>query len=286
LASAHATWKLAVGSWLLDIRFFSFAFFLPRATDIGYSKMGGGGKGKKMNIQHSTLNFQRSTTPGKGPRQPSTVNRQLSPPVNCQLSFGILGGAFDPVHNGHLEMARAAMEECGLDRVIFIPAAVSPFKTDGPIAAGADRLEMLNRAINGFPYYEISKIELDRKEISYTIDTIRELDRDYGPELELSLIIGMDNLLSIAGWKDIELLIDRCRFIIITRPEFEIGRLTGENKYWTDTIMESGRGCIISLDIPVSSTAIRSAIRRGEDISVLVPDGVGSYIMEKGLYRN
>ena len=237
-----------------------------------------------MNIQLSTLNFQRSTTPGKGPRQLSTVNRQLSSPVNRQPSFGILGGAFDPVHNGHLEMARAAMAEGGLDRVIFIPAAISPFKIDGPIASPSDRLEMLNRAIADYPDYEVSEIELDRKEISYTIETIRELEQEHGGA-ELYLIIGMDNLLSIAGWKNIELLIERCRFIIITRPEFEIDRLTGENKYWTDKIMVSGRGSIISRDLPVSSTAIREAVGEGEDISDLVPEAVNSYIKETGLYK-
>jgi len=244
------------------------------------------GKQEMMNIQHSTFNAQRSTTPGKGPHQPSTGNHQLSSPVNRQLSIGILGGAFDPVHNGHLEMASAARDECGLDRVIFIPAAVSPFKTGGPVAAGSDRLEMLNRAIAGSPDYEISKIELDRQEISYTIDTIWELDKEYGPEVKLFLIIGMDNLLSIAGWKDIELLIEMCRFIIITRPEFEMGELRGENKYWADKIMESGRGCIISREFPVSSTEIRQAVREGKDISGWVPDTVRSYIMGNGLYRN
>lgn len=201
-------------------------------------------------------------------------------------SIGILGGVFDPVHNGHLEMARAAMEGCGLDWVIFIPASVSPFKTGGPVAGGGERLEMLNRALAGFTDYKISKIELDRKEISYTIDTIWELGEEYGPEAKLFLIIGMDNLLSIAGWKDIELLIERCRFIIITRPEFEIGRLSGEDKYWTDKIMKSGRGRIISRRLPVSSTAIRKAIREGKEISAWVPAGVSSYIMEKGLYIN
>ena len=224
-----------------------------------------------MNVERRTSNVEHRTTPGKCHRQ---------------LAIGILGGAFDPVHNGHMEMARAAMEECGLDRVIFIPAAISPFKTDGPIVGASDRLEMLNLAIAGFSDYEISKIELDRKEISYTIDTIRELHKEYGPKAELYLIIGMDNILAIAGWKDIELLIEKCRFIIITRPEFEIGELTGEDKYWTDKIMDSGRGSILSRHIPVSSTAIRAAIREGKDVSNWVPDGVMYYIIEKGLYRN
>ena len=182
-------------------------------------------------------------------------------------------------------MAAAAMEECGLDRVLFIPASISPFKSSGPVACRVDRLEMLSRAIAGSPDYEISKIELDREKISYTIDTILELGKEYGPEVEFFLIIGMDNLLSIAGWRDIELLTERCSFIIITRPEFEMGELRGENKYWADKIMESGRGCIIPRELPVSSTEIRQAVREGKDISGKVPDGVRSYIMGKGLYR-
>jgi nicotinate-nucleotide adenylyltransferase len=215
----------------------------------------------------------------------TTLNQGITSTVNRQLSIGILGGAFDPVHNGHLGIARAAMKECGLDRIVFIPAAVSPFKPAGPQAGESDRLEMLRRAIAGCPDYEISKIELDREKISYTIDTILELGKEYGPEVEFFLIIGMDNLLSIAGWRDIELLTDRCSFIIITRPEFEMGELRGENKYWADKIMESGRGCIIPRELPVSSTEIRQAVREGKDISGNVPAGVRSYIMEKGLYR-
>jgi len=126
-----------------------------------------------MNVEHPTSNFERRT-PGKALRQlPAPLDGEAylmgSTFFSRQLSIGILGGAFDPVHNGHLEMARAAMEECGLNRVIFIPAAISPFKIDGPIVGASDRLEMLNRAITGFPDYEISKIELDRKEISYTM---------------------------------------------------------------------------------------------------------------------
>lgn len=210
----------------------------------------------------------------------STDNHQQTK----RLSIGILGGTFDPVHNGHIEMAQAAMEKRGLERIIFIPAAISPFKAAGPNAGESDRIEMLNRALSDFPHFEISKIELDRKKISYTIDTIRNLDVKLREDGEIFLIIGMDNLLSIAKWKDIKLLVKRCRFIIITRPGYKIDRLSGENKYWSDMIMESGRGDIISLNIPYSSTMIRNAVREGKDISNWVPDKVKSYIMEKGLY--
>ncbi|MEA1926809.1 MAG: nicotinate (nicotinamide) nucleotide adenylyltransferase, partial [Candidatus Auribacterota bacterium] len=164
----------------------------------------------------------------------TTLNQNGTATVNRQPSLGILGGAFDPVHNGHLKMARVAMEEGGLDKVIFIPVAVSPLKTGGPVAESQARLAMLEIALADYPDYVVSGIELDREGISYTIDTLRELREDYGPAAELTLIIGMDNFLSIAGWRDIESLIEMSKFIIISRPGFKINRLAGKDKYWAD----------------------------------------------------
>jgi len=102
------------------------------------------------------------------------------------LKIGVLGGTFDPVHNGHLAMARAALNKFGLQRVIFVPAAISPYKTGEPVASGDDRVAMLQRAIDGCPEYRISGIELERGGISYTIDTILQLQRDRGAGVEIS----------------------------------------------------------------------------------------------------
>ena len=201
------------------------------------------------------------------------------------LKIGVLGGTFDPVHNGHLAMARAALDKFGLQRVIFVPAAVSPYKTGEPVASGDDRVAMLHRAIDSCPEYRISGIELERGGISYTIDTILELHRDREPGVEIFLIIGMDSLLEISGWERIGTLINLCRFIVVERPEFKPERLTGKNKYWAERIIRPDRSNIIKLSFPISSTGIREAVRAGRDPEQWVPPGVAAYIKEKGLYR-
>ncbi len=201
------------------------------------------------------------------------------------LKIGLLGGAFDPVHNGHLEMARAAMQKCGLDRVIFIPASISPYKPEAPHAAPRDRVAMLRRALADQPGFLLSEIELDRGGVSYTIESVRQLRDEYGPSAVFHLIMGMDNLLQIAGWKEIESLIALCRFIIIGRPGCGLGAVTGDNKYWAEQVIRKGGGCVIPLSVPISSSEVRQAIRLGRDLSGLVPPVVASYIEEKNLYR-
>lgn len=225
-----------------------------------------------MNVERRTSNFKLRTPGGAGRHQPPFIK------------MGILGGAFDPVHNGHLAMARAAMTECGLTEVIFVPAAISPYKTGEPIASERDRVAMLCQAIADQPAYSVSEMELDRGGISYTIETVQQLQRECDPEAEIFLIIGMDNLLGIAGWERIESLIEICHFIVLKRPEFELEQLGGENRYWAERIMDRVRGQIISLSVPVSSTVIRAAAREGRDLSAWVPPGVAAYIKENRLY--
>ncbi len=178
--------------------------------------------------------------------------------------IGLLGGAFDPVHNGHLALARAAGERVGLQRVIFLPAAVSPYKTGEPSAPAPDRLAMLRLAAAGRPQWSISEIELDRGGISYTIDTLRELRNRFGPGPEFHLIIGMDNYLSIAGWREIGEIVRRARFIIAARPGFDFDRISGEDRLWARRIREENRAVFIELAVPVSSSGIRRTIREGE----------------------
>ena len=200
--------------------------------------------------------------------------------------IGLLGGAFDPVHNGHLALARAAGERAGLQRVIFLPAAVSPYKTGEPTAPGPDRLAMLRLAAAGRPEWTISEIELDRGGISYTIDTLRELRDRLGPGPEFHLIIGMDNYLSIAGWREIGEVIRRARFIIAARPGYDFDRLSGEDRLWAGRIREENRAVFIELAVPVSSSEIRRTIREGGDPRPFLPPAVSDYIARHRLYRD
>jgi nicotinate-nucleotide adenylyltransferase len=200
--------------------------------------------------------------------------------------IGVLGGAFDPVHNGHLEMARAARKSAGLDRVIFVPAAVSPYKTGEPSTPAADRLAMLRLATADRPEWSVSEIELDRGGISYTIDTIRGLRSELGPDPEFHLIIGMDNFLEIAGWRDIGSVIELARFIVVARPGCEPGRISGENRYRAEQIRGRDRLITVELSVPVSSSEIRRMVRAGKDPRPYLPPAVADYIKGHRLYRD
>jgi nicotinate-nucleotide adenylyltransferase len=200
--------------------------------------------------------------------------------------IGLLGGAFDPVHSGHLEMARAAQSRVGLGRVIFVPVAVSPYKTGEPSASAAERLAMLRLAAAGRPGWSISEIELDRGGISYTIDTIRDLRSELGPDPEFHLIIGMDNFLEIAGWRDIGSVIELARFIVVTRPGCDPGRLSGENRYRAEQIRTRDRLITVELSVPASSSKIRRMVREGKDFRSYLPPAVADYIRKHHLYRD
>ncbi len=199
--------------------------------------------------------------------------------------IGLLGGVFDPVHNGHLEMARAAREAADLDRVVFVPAAVSPYKPGEPSASAADRLAMLRLAAAGRPEWAVSEIELDRGGVSYTIDTLRSLERRAGPGAEFHLVIGMDNFLSLSGWKEIGVVIRKARFIVVTRPGYDPGRLFGDDRYWADRVREQKRLLTVELTIPVSSSEIRRTVREGGDPRPFLPEAVADYLEERRLYQ-
>ena len=118
--------------------------------------------------------------------------------------WGLLGGTFNPVHEGHLVLARAAVERFGLDRMIFIPAAFPPHKTPSCLAPAADRLEMLRLAISARPDWSVSALEIRRGGRSYTVETLRELRRELGEGAEFFLLVGADNLAEIGTWRRIE----------------------------------------------------------------------------------
>ncbi len=205
--------------------------------------------------------------------------------MNPTKKIGLLGGAFDPVHDGHLAMARAARKAAGLDRVVFVPAAVSPYKPGEPAAGAADRLAMLRLALSGRPEWAVSEIELDRGGVSYTIDTLRALEERAGPGAEFYLIIGMDNFLSLSGWKEIGEVIRKARFIVASRPGYDPGRLSGDDRYWAARVREGKRLLTVELAVPVSSSEIRRMVREGGDPRPFLPEAVADYIEEHRLYQ-
>lgn len=215
--------------------------------------------------------------------------------------IGLLGGTFDPVHNGHLAVAAQALKTLKLDGVWFIPAAAPPHKPghgdNREISGFRHRLAMLNKATAGHGSFSVSDIEAKRKEPSYSIDTIRILADSAGEQTDFSFIIGSDAFLEIDTWKRYQELPTLVNLVIVPRPGFppdRVRQVIHEN--YPDFISDPGRevwsspkaGGIIKLlpmkPVPISSTEIRAKVRRGEDISGLVPSAVAEYIRKAKLY--
>jgi len=198
---------------------------------------------------------------------------------------GVLGGTFNPVHEGHLAVARAASALLDLDRLFFIPASFPPHKRPSGLASGEDRLAMLRLAAAGVPGWEALDLELARGGVSYSVDTVAALKKMLGEETELFLIIGADNLDGISRWRRIEDLVRWCRFAVVTRPGFAPEPGGADDREWARRILAAGRGRLIELSAPVSSTEVRAAASRGEPLEGLVPPAVAAYIEKRGLYR-
>ena len=197
--------------------------------------------------------------------------------------IGIMGGPFDPIHVGHLMTAEAVRDEFGLDKVLFIPAAVPPHKLDQQVTDARHRYLMTVLATTSNPHFDVSSIEMDRPGPSYTIDTIYELRRQYGENTDLFFITGADAIAEIPTWDRIEELLGLCQFIAATRPGF-LPNVDNIKEYFG----ELGSARIHRLETPeleISSTNIRDRLKRGFSIKYIVPPGVEDYIYKEGLYK-
>ena len=184
------------------------------------------------------------------------------------MRIGILGGSFDPIHHGHLILARAAREELGLDLVIFIPAHASPHKTGDFATSGQERLAMVRLAIDSEDGFESSDIELHRPPPSYTVDTLRQL-RAAHPKDEFVLLIGADNVAKFGTWREPEEIRHLADIAVLDRAG------SGIPHQWP----------VVRRLVDISSTDIRARVAAGRSIRYLTPDSVYDYIASEGLYR-
>lgn len=186
--------------------------------------------------------------------------------------IGLFGGSFDPVHIGHLVMARDALEELRLDRLLLVPAGVNPHRQDAaPRASGVIRLEMLRAAVADDPALEVDPLELERNGPSFSIDTVEVLQSRW-PGSEIFLLLGEDNLPKLPTWHRYEALCHRVRFVCFGR-RFE-GTLPGN-------LPPLHR---LARRVDISSTEIRARIAKGLPIRYLVPEAVHRIILTHGLY--
>lgn len=200
-----------------------------------------------------------------------------------EVKIGIFGGAFNPIHNGHLALAKCYYDSLRLDRIIFIPTSVPPHKTSDYLLPQKDRLEMVRIAVEENSAFEVSDIEFKRKGKSYTYDTLSAVKRFY-PDSELYLIIGSDQFLTFHLWYRYKEILDMVTLCTSARENEQEKKELYDYAKSLDGLKREG---YFIADYPVlklSSSEIRDKIRNGEDISALVPEKVCHYIFEKGLY--
>ena len=202
--------------------------------------------------------------------------------VAVEMNIGVLGGTFDPVHNGHLIVAEEAKTRLNLVEIIFVPAGQPWLKAAKPISPAEHRLQMLRLAIADKPYFKLSTIEIERTGPSYTIDTITELRDKFGSDDELFFILGWDSLAELPQWREPSRLIKMCYLVAVPRPGYPRPKLK------TLEVIIRGLSQRVMLmkepEIDISASAIRGRVARGLSIRHLVPEPVNRYIKEHGLY--
>jgi nicotinate-nucleotide adenylyltransferase len=199
--------------------------------------------------------------------------------------IGIMGGTFDPIHYGHLLAAEETFFALGLDEVIFVPTGDPPHKRMKGVSLAEDRYTMTLLATLANPHFKLSRIEIDRKESSHTVDTLREMRHWYAPDsVQFFFITGLDAVLNITTWKEYKTLPTLCKIVAVNRPGYQTEKLG----LLPDLLPEEFKGHVIPLETPllsISSTEIRKRIESGKNIRYLVPELVERYIYKKGLYK-
>ncbi len=198
---------------------------------------------------------------------------------------GLFGGSFNPVHCGHLIVARAVAEQLDLARVVFLPSGVPPHKRPAELLDSRHRAQMVRLAIAGEPGFEFSEFDLGRGGPTYTFDTVAQFADQLGAEAELHWIIGADSFPELASWHRISELVNACRIITAARPGWEAPDLSRLRAILTEAqIARLVSGILSTPRIDISSTDIRERIANGRSIRYLVPEGVSRYIEDHRLY--
>ena len=186
------------------------------------------------------------------------------------MRLGLFGGTFDPPHVGHLLAASDAFEALELDRLVFVPNTAQPLKSALPAATALDRLEMVRRLCKDDARFDVDPIEVDRGGLSFTVDTLRAY-RKRNPAAALFLLVGVDVAESLPLWRETAAVLEMAQLIVLTRGATPPG------------LQGIGRG-LVTRQVDMSSTEIRSRVRAGLSIRGFVPDSVAAYMAERRLY--
>jgi nicotinate-nucleotide adenylyltransferase len=188
---------------------------------------------------------------------------------------GIMGGTFDPIHHGHLVAASEVAGRYALDEVVFVPTGQPWQKADERVSPAEDRYLMTVIATASNPRFTVSRVDIDRGGPTYTIDTLRDLRKQYGAGAELYFITGADALEKILSWKDVDEMFALAHFVGVTRPGFELS----DDHLPADTVT-----LVTVPAMAISSTDCRARVAKGQPVWYLVPDGVVQYIAKRRLY--
>ena len=197
--------------------------------------------------------------------------------------IGYLGGTFDPIHMGHLMLAEWSISAANLDEVWFIPTGQSYMKTDHYVQPGAERLHMVQLAVEGNNKLKCLDMEILRQGYTYTYETVEELKAGY-PDTEFYFIQGADCLFSLDSWKHPDRILQGCTVLAAVRGDADLNCLELKRR---ELLSKFGGNIIVLpfMQLSISSSVIRERVREGKSIRYMVPDGVLKYIEEKGFYR-
>lgn len=196
----------------------------------------------------------------------------------------MFGGSFDPVHSGHVQVARHSLQSLGADRLIFIPARRSPHKSDFP-TSGHHRIEMVRRAIADIDGFSVSDCELTRPAPSYTLETIHFFRKQFGDEVVLHWLIGADQLSDFDRWYCVDELLRLCHVSVMVRAGYPLPDFTRFRGIFSDSIIQQLKDDVVETPmIDLSSTAIRSQLAAGTLPSEALPPSVFEYIQHNHLY--
>jgi len=198
------------------------------------------------------------------------------------MRLGIMGGTFDPIDFGHLVTADEALVQYNLDKVIFMPTGSPARKTEVSVTSAEHRYLMTVIATSANPDFDVSRLEIDRAGLTYTIDTILALKESFGPKVEIYFITGADAVWEIATWKDADRFRGLCTFISATRPGYDISAAIEEH---AESLAHLSVEFIEVPALAISSTDIRERVGSRRPIRYLTPEPVVAYIHKYGLYQ-
>lgn len=198
--------------------------------------------------------------------------------------IGIMGGTFDPVHNGHLLLGRQAYHEYGLDEIWYMPSHIPPHKRDHPITDSNDRIAMLRLALADMPYCTVSEFEMEREGTTYTAHTLSLLKEEY-PDYHFFFIIGADSLYQIERWYHPEQVMKLATLLVSVREYEDADRPIERQAAYLSGKYGADIRLLHNKEVDFASAHIRKRVLEGKDISKDVPEAVKEYIDSHGLYR-